>query len=48
MTPFGDTPMGIWRMKVSNKSVFPTSCDRDRLQGNLFSFENKNDLEIMY
>ena len=35
-------------MEVSNKSVFPTSFGRGRLQGNLFSFENESDLQIIY
>ena len=26
-------------LTISEKSVFPTSFDRDRFQGNLFSFE---------
>ena len=35
-------------MEVSNKSVFPTSFGRGRFQGNLFSFENESDSQIIY
>ena len=35
-------------MEVSNRSVFPTSFDRGRFEGNLFSFENGSDLQIIY
>ena len=35
-------------MGVSKKSVFPTSFGRGRFEGNLFSFENESDLQIIY
>ena len=35
-------------MEVSEKSVFPTSFGRRHFQWNLFSFENKSDLQISY
>ena len=35
-------------MEVSKKSVFPTSFGHGRFQGNLLSFKNKSDLQIIY
>ena len=35
-------------MEVSKKSVFPTSFGLRHFQWNLFSFENKSDLQISY
>ena len=35
-------------MKVSKKSVFPISFTRGRFQGNFLSFENENDLQMIY
>ena len=35
-------------MEVSKKSVFRTSFGLDRFQGNVLSFENENDILIIY
>ena len=35
-------------MENCKKSVFPTSFGRSPFQGNLFSFENESDLQIIY
>ena len=35
-------------MGVNKKSVLLTSFDRGRFNGNLFSFENKGELQISY
>ena len=43
-----DIPFSIWRMEVSEKSVFPTSFGCDHFQENLVSFENESDLLIIY
>ena len=34
-------------MEVSNKLFFPTSFNRGGFQGNLFSFKNESDLQII-
>ena len=35
-------------MKVSKKSLFPTSFGCGHFQSNLVSFENESDLQVIY